>query len=52
MKVKSPSPKKTDEEAKEELRNPDMAAFDKAMRALVKVPKRVVGKNDRKRKQH
>ena len=34
----SRSEKKTDEEAREELQKPDMAAFDKAMRALVKVP--------------
>jgi hypothetical protein len=39
--MKSPasrSEKKTDEEAREELQKPDMAAFDKVMRALIQVP--------------
>jgi len=34
MKSPSQSPKKTDEEAREELRNPDMVAFDEVMRDL------------------
>jgi len=33
----SRSEKKTDEEAREELQKPDMAAFDKVMRALARV---------------
>lgn len=37
MKPKSLSPKKTDEEARKELQNPDMAAFDRAMKALAKM---------------
>jgi hypothetical protein len=46
----SRSEKKTDEEAREELQKPDMVAFDRVMRALVNVPKKVVRKDDRKGK--